>query len=132
MKLVNAEIKSKKELATRLMDGEVFYKGGYFKLAYEEDGTGSPFRAGSTHMNSVWDEFEFLQKEVIWYENIDKPVLCFVSDKKGCDNQNSGILVLIKSYTGAGTSNYPFDTDDNQWAYATPVSQEEASQWVVG
>ena len=30
MKLVNAEIKSKKELATRLMDGEVFLDSEWF------------------------------------------------------------------------------------------------------
>lgn len=133
MKLVNAEIKSKKELATRLMAGEVFWSNNEYKVYYEDvGGRSSPFRFGNSELSFCWADYATLQKEVIWYENIEKPVLCWCSDSEDYATQENGHLLLVKSYTRAGTSDYPFDTEEDQWKYATPVSQEEASQWVVG
>jgi len=136
MKLVNAEIKSKKELATRLMEGEVFWTQSGAKIYFLEENfqpyDAIPFRFDEIALDGSWEEYPDLQKEVIWYKNIEKPVLCWCNDAEGCDNQKSGALLLVKGYTLKVSSDYPFDTNDNHWKYATPVTQEEASQWVVG
>lgn len=131
MKLVNAGIKSKRELAERLMAGEEFFTLGGALISYEENASGSPFRFRvKDGLHDVWNSYESLQKEASWYENIEKPILCWASDYKGQNNKLQGKLYLISTYTGE--SSYPFSgTDETIWKYATPVTQEEVDQWDI-
>ena len=74
-----------------------------------------------------WGQYLTFQKEVIWYENIEKPVLCYVNDH---NPENRQLIAVIKQYNKDAPS--PFEClNSDYWEYATPVTQVEASQWVV-
>lgn len=124
MKLVNAGIKSKKELAERLINGEVFYHNGSlarteikFILDYA-----NPFRYGSDQLNLVWSEYESMLKEVAWYEDITEPVICWVWDSDEVDKTPR----VVESF--GDDPDYPFTTNNNKFMNARPVTPDELLQ----
>jgi hypothetical protein len=117
--LVNANIKSKKELAQRLIDGEVFYIDGNQILFCENTGT-DPFRFNNESLYSCWNAYERFQKEVNWWDNIpEEGVLCWVSDTNKNLKSNPSI-VKRKDFGG----NF-ITTNGTPWFYATPVQPED-------
>lgn len=79
-KYVNANIKSYKELLSRLIEGEEFYHG-LIKVYYDENERykGQPFRYDQFALMGCSDAYpEFcVKKEVEWYEDLpDHGVLC--------------------------------------------------------
>ena len=76
----NAGIKSKKEAAQRLMNGELFYHRDDC-IFFDED-CNSPFRYRSNGIEvPLTDHFEIInewQVEIDWRENIGKGVWCWV------------------------------------------------------
>ena len=78
----NAGIKSKKEAAQRLMNGELFYHRDDC-IFFDED-CNSPFRYRSNGIEvPLTDHFEIInewQVEIDWRENIGKGVWCWVWD----------------------------------------------------
>lgn len=63
MKLINAGIKSKKEAAQRLIDGEIFYSSDGSKIFFDKATDRSPFRFDVIGMSSFWDHFKQWQIE---------------------------------------------------------------------
>ena len=76
----NAGIKSKKEAAQRLIDGEVFYHNGH-SLKFDNQWV-NPFRTiyglNNTKIDDEWSYFDNWETEIDWRENIGKGVLCWV------------------------------------------------------
>jgi hypothetical protein len=121
--LVNANIKSKKELAQRLIDGEVFYTESGIKVFYDEIQDSTPFRLGIYNLvGDVWESYSSLFKEVNWWDNIpEEGVLCWVDD---CDREPKRVAALITSKECGGYRS----VGGSRWTYARPVKPEECLQ----
>ena len=86
-KLIPANIKSKKELAQRMLDGEVFVTSRGNKIYFNPETTCySPFtfynkgRDEEASIVGAWDSYKdlFIKEEVEWYEEIpEQGVLCW-------------------------------------------------------
>lgn len=123
-KYVNANIKSKKELAQRMIDGEEFYFENYkgekvkvmFMPHYE-----NPFRYGGERLKSVWNEYlKFLLiEEPKWYGDITKPVPCFVSNYK----EPTIIKLVTCKLNGVFET-----TDGNIYQEAVPLTVDDILQ----
>ncbi len=124
----NAKIQSKKELATRLMNGEVFWIDGK-KIFFDGGELDSPFRCGRMALDDYWDNFKDMEIENLWFNNIPKQgVICRVSDIQGGinDEQETGSIDTITSYTSGAS--LPFQSNWFKWRYAEPVKPEECYQ----
>ena len=127
MKLVNAGLKSKAEMAIALASGEVFYDAVGAKLWFdgETDHT-IPYRIshplqGDVPIMGTWIKYSSLRKEAPWEESLDgtreNAVLCWVSDHKSASKHRAALVI---SY-GQGR----YGTLVNFWRYATPVTPED-------
>lgn len=121
MKLVNAGIKSKKELAQRLIDGEVFFNSNGHKV-YFDCGENNPFRVNYSPMDSGWRHYEGFRVEPPWYENITEPAICWVWDS----DEGSKLLQLVVSF--GDDPDYPFTTKYNKFTNARPVTSDDLIQ----
>lgn len=124
MKTKNAEIKTKQEAIDRIIGGEEFlhkeclfhYNEDFIKLGQ------SPFRVCFEESNSeiqsdLWGEFEQWERELHWYEQLEKPRLCWVGDTT---------TVLIDSITRSPTNGDGFvDINGDFYAEARPVRPDE-------
>ena len=125
-KYVNAGIKSKEELAQRLMDGEVFYCGG-FKIYYDKDVAGSPFRFDDAFLKDGWDDYKALltKQEIPWYEDPDSfPCLCWVSDFDKSPDKKDYLKIISDFDDGFFVA-----CRGSSWNYATPLTDEELKQF---
>lgn len=111
MKLVNAEIKSKKELAQRLLDGEVLYTAGGKELSFDEE---SEYPWQVVH---DWEFFFKVMREPHWYENIAKPVPCRVWD----DSRPGELLRWVEAHHSGRFQ----DTDGDNYEHAEPLTAED-------
>ena len=127
MKYINAGIKSKKELAQRLIDGEAIYTP-YFKLiTFDEDKFEQPFTVGDNTLNATWRDFAECQLLAKWQDDIGDGVFCWVSDYD--ENEKSKVR-LILSYNPAATYAY-YAQSGAPYMYATPLTKEEALNYVA-
>lgn len=87
MNLINAEIKSKEELITRLMAGEVFYTKHGDKVYYDKDAKYNPFLikigADIQYLRDPFGDFAELRKEPDWWDIVEFPVVCKRSFTEG-------------------------------------------------
>lgn len=131
-KLVNAGIKSKAELAQRLMQGEKFLYGEEVSgclLFFDGGKRGTPFAVRSRYRGIIgpigpvlWDSYRELrvEKEVPWYENIPpEGVHCWVGVR-------APVVVLIKKHESCSTKGHKFtDASGVNWTMASPVKKED-------
>lgn len=128
MKLVPANIKSKKDFAQRMLDGEVFYNTFGDKMYYDENSRTTPFPflfkddGGEIQpLGAAWNSFDRVMVEIKWDENIpEEGVLCWVSDTSPNSRRYAEIIISKKEEEG-----YSYWTDECGWTYATPVTKEE-------
>lgn len=122
---VNAGIKSKQELAERLMAGEVFWSSDH-KIYYDEREV-NPFRVGTSALNGCWDDFKGFLIKKEWTETIpEEGVLCWVSDS--VDKAVAGRYAIARVVTGyIPTDKYSYrtETGDCEYRYATPVKPSD-------
>ena len=127
MNLVNAGIKSKKELAERMMNGEALFLRGV-PFAYNEEHV-NPFRVGSCPLNDSWALYRDVQKEAEWFHSIDKPVLCLVSDKN-VEDFYSTVTTYIASYDSDAIN--PFISAYGlSWRHARPVTVDDLIKDII-
>lgn len=120
----NANIKSKKEALTRLMNGEVFYYEGT-KICYNE-GRVQPFRSGAEPLHYNLDEYKNWQTKQNWDENIpEQGILCWVS---GTDKLEKDLATIVTYSDGKIYR----DSYACEWEYATPLTKEEALKYILG
>ena len=126
MKLINANIKSKKELAQRLIEGEVFYTHAGNKVFYD-GAMCNPFRWEGWVLNEIWEDFRPLQKKVSWQEEIpEQGVLCWVGDKGGVNMVVATIIITFSEL-----EEFSYKSIDDRWKYATPLTNEEVEKYVL-
>ena len=123
----NAGIKSKKEAAQRLMNGELFYHRDDC-IFFDED-CNSPFRYRSNGIEvPLTDHFEIInewQVEIDWRENIGKGVWCWVWDSDESDRS----AFIVKSYNMK--DKIPYITDLGRWINAEPMTEAEVMEYVL-
>ena len=116
-KYINANIKSKKELAQRLSNGEVFYTpGNKYKLYFKESSDGNPFALDCASMNGAWSLYKELLIKKEWYEDLTEPMLCYVSDV--IDGDFCEIKFISEFVDEKFIETHSF----NKWKYATPIA----------
>jgi hypothetical protein len=122
MKTVNAGIKTVEEAMIRMIGGEVFYdSSSHNKIYYDKSyvRSSSPFRLSLSTVKPyiLWDRVREWEVEVIWYENIEKPVLCWVSDIDPSLKENPDLIIVY--------NDNQYCTWSASWKYATPVTKED-------
>lgn len=118
MKLVNANLKSAKEFANRMMDGEVFYFNDWEYAYYpHEGGFYKHLPSHKMHVHVCLCLYEDIQIEAKWYEDIEKPVICWVSDNSR-EERDCVDLIIAKVKGG-------YYTGGTYWKYATPVTADD-------
>lgn len=118
----NAGIKSKKEAAQRLIDGEVFYCAGR-KIKFDPSCV-NPFRFETVNIY-VWDMYADWQIKPEWYENLGEGRLCWVWDADGAPGQRVAIVVKYEVGNKFGTASV-------WWRYAEPLTDEELAKYGGG
>lgn len=106
MKYINAGIKSRSELASRLIEGEVFYSQLESKLWFCE--RTKDFKFDDKKLDRCWSLFKTLNIKIDWKDSIskDKPVTCRM------ENVYTGLIQIVEvdCYSGgvflSGTKNY--------------------------
>ena len=141
MKLIPAGIKKIREAIERLMNGEVFYSpDGSIKLIYDDSnmscgpGTVSPFRVvesdgSSEPINALWEKVADWQIEYKWQDDIGDGVLCWVSDSNHTPDE-SDFLRIITAY--AKGQEYPYESEDDVYRFATALTLEEGKKHIKG
>jgi len=132
----NAGIKSKKEAAQRLIDGEVFYSPiSQSEIKFVPSRT-QPFRYVESRnvdncLDMAWDTFADWKVKVDWRENIGEGVLCWVWDD---DSEKRKRIAVVVAYHKYRAITERFVTDDNvgSWANAKPLTPEEAKKFIFG
>ena len=129
-KKVNAGLKSREELYTRLIEGEMFDSLAGILLCYRPSFIRrgeSPFRFGPQPMSYIAYHYKLFTTEVDveWYEEIVKPVLCWVSDTNADQKK---FLRLVTHYYKDSHNPFHFRAEACNWRYATPVTQEDLLQ----
>jgi len=132
----NAGIKSKKEAAQRLIDGEVFYSPiSQSEIKFVPSRT-QPFRYVESRnvdncLDMAWDTFADWKVKVDWRENIGEGVLCWVWDDDSEKRKRIAVVVAYHKYRAIPER---FVTDDNvgSWANAKPLTPEEAKKFIFG
>ena len=107
------------EIAKAMIDGEIFYnKDG--KRSYSWDGVRFVNHMRNT-IEIVGAFYRKVETEIQWYENITKPVPCWVSDT---DPNAKKIVFLVKERIA--DSDLPFTANTgSSWKYATPLTAED-------
>ena len=121
MKLVNAEIISKSQLAQRLIDGEVFH----FKedQIFFQPSHANPFRYGGGNMNLIWEDYRRFWMEEEWIPESSVPVICYVGDTEHALSLKSAVSLINDYCVGAL---FPFiDTKGTAFAFAKPVTADD-------
>lgn len=122
----NAGIKSMKEAAQRLINGEVFYIREC-KLYFDVSKI-PPFRVGSDSILNLWRDFEEWQIKSEWYEDLGEGVLCWAWDSGDEERSRTEIVVRYEAERV-----YKFGTERGCWfAYAEPITKEEAKKFIWG
>ena len=140
MKLKPAGIKTIREAIERLMNGEVFYSTEGWKIIYDdgnvECGTGrsSPFKFiydsdWSEPIDGLWEKVSNWQIEYKWENDIGDGVLCWVSDCNRIPCKHD-YLRLITAYDKS--RDYPYRVKEVGYRFATPLTLEEAKEYVKG
>ena len=117
MKLVDAKLSSAKEFANRMMDGEIFYREGWSYLYY----CGEFLREHPQEFDTCpinLEKYGEMQVKAKWDENIEKPILCWVSDISG--NEKDFAALIVEKCGG-----YYHIADGARWKYATPVTMSD-------
>ena len=121
MKIVNANLRSKAELVRQLVQGEVFYYQGE-KVLFNET-CDNPFRLGFTSLAGHWDKYKHFNVEACWYENIDKPIACFIGDVQEHVDRKLFIRMITEYRPDNG---YHFkDASDTGYRFATPLTADD-------
>ena len=122
----NAGIKSKKEAAQRLIDGEKFIWRST-ELFFDEKMQSYPFVAvckGSTeNIYIAFDHFAEWQTEIDWRENIGKGVLCWVWDE--IEHKTCGLVIDYKKHV-----DYPYRTGPCGWKHAEMLTDDEIKEFL--
>ena len=110
------------EIAKAMIDGEIFYnKDG--KRSYSWDGVRFVNHMRNT-IEIVGAFYRKVETEIQWYENITKPVPCWVSD---CGPHSKTRLKLVCKHIAH--DKHPFSTvERTSWKYATPLTPEDLLQ----
>jgi len=114
----NANIKSKRELAERLINGEVFYSKTGAKIYYDENKS-NPFRLDGSTLLAYWDRYDEFYVKGSWFEGIpEEGVLCEVEE----DNSPFIRFVLITEYKSRLPR--PFSTGTEWFSNVKPVLKD--------
>lgn len=120
MKLVDAKLKSAKEFATRMIDGEVFYFDGC-KYAYcisescfYRESLNDQLDAGYINLEA----YKEMQIEAKWYDDIKKPILCWISHHS--KNKKTEAQFIEEKVEGGYMT-----TSGIRYKYVTPVTAED-------
>jgi len=87
MRHVNAQIKTIQEARARLEAGETFWLNGSC-ISYDEEyiyNGLSPYRCKNSALKDYWYYYAEWKVKVEWYDNITKPVFCWVSNSSPSD-----------------------------------------------
>lgn len=121
----NAGIKSKKEAAQRLINGEVFIFNGC-KVLFDAS-CASPFRLAGGSLDMDWHSYPEWCTKTEWYENLGEGVLCWVWGNEG-ERIQTDIVVRYEAERV-----YKFGTERGCWfSYAEPITKEEAKKFIWG
>lgn len=109
----NAGIKSKREAAQRLLDGEVFYNRVGDKIYFNESKT-SPFLIGNTILGPSWGDYKSWQTKPDWRDEVseDNPVLCWVWNEK-----KYGVVAKVRNVR-----------QDSKYQYSTTTGEHSSTQ----
>lgn len=126
----NAGIKSKKEAAQRLIDGERF-KWKSTELFFDELMKRSPFVAlyknTKEDITTAFDCFDQWEVEIDWRENIGKGVLCWVWDR----NKEEKIIRVITGLIEKRGSQQYITINNIGFNYAEPMTEAEVMEYVL-
>lgn len=121
----NAGIKSKKEAAQRLIDGEMFWFDGW-KIHFD-DSEWVPFRIDDDELYATWSTFAEWETEIDWRENIGKGVLCWVWDR----NKEEKIIRVITGFIEKRGSQQYITRNNIGFNYAEPMTEAEVMEYVL-
>ena len=120
---------TKKELAQRLINGEVLYFSDT-EYVYFDPTEHPPFRfnagLGVSVPLDLWDVTEWRTKPK-WYEDLKEPVLCWLWDYGDNPKMNAG---LVYKYEEGST--WPYFYNSIGYRYATPICPDECYQGDLG
>lgn len=118
--MINANIKNKTELATRLIAGETFYHKGD-AIFYDETYC-IPFRIENATMVATWNKYSEFTIKSNWYQNIpEEGIICWVSDINPDEHDQ---VSIIREYRDKARE--PFVTyKDNTYQFTTSVAPED-------
>ena len=130
---INAGIKSKKEAAERLINGEVFFMKAELheildelhEIFFDAHQDPCPFRLDNSYLHSSWDNFDQWLIKQDWRDNIGDGVFCWVWDE--CQSLQS--LRLITEYVEG--DQYPYINNKCGWMNAKPASLEEIKKYIL-
>jgi len=140
MNLKPAGIKTVREAIERLMNGEVFYSLEGCKIIYDDVNTScgldrySPFKLISDivvcePVNYLWEQVSDWKIEYKWEDGIGDGVLCWVSDSDHIPDE-SNFLKIITAYREG--QEYPYESEDDAYRFATPLTLEEGKKYIKG
>ena len=140
MNLKPAGIKTIREAIERLMNGEVFYSPRGCKIIYDDVNTScgsdrySPFKLINDivvcePVNYLWEQVSDWQIEYKWENDIGDGVLCWASDFNRTPGKHD-YLRFITIYDK--NSDYPYRSREVGYRFATPLTLEEAKEYVKG
>ncbi len=126
----NAGIKSKKEAAARLLDGEKFYYKG-LEMSFDPAFT-HPFRAGEGGLTRSWrycTEWEEWNVKPEWYDDLGEGVLCWVWDGNEEPRRRLGVVVRYVPSEDI----FKFGLKNGVWyEHAEPMTAEEVKELLWG
>ena len=140
MNLKPAGLKTIREAIERLMNGEVFYSTEGCEIIYDDVNTScglrlySPFKIISgtdicEPVNYLWEQVADWQIKYEWENDIGDGVLCWVSDYDRIPDE-SNFLKIITAYRKG--QEYPYESEDDAYRFATPLTLEEAKEYIRG
>lgn len=131
----NAGLKSKEEMEQALRDGNVLFGKFGGKLYYDKkrifDGE-YPYilehsGGGIEGIDGLWKFYGEMEIEIPWEDELkNRNILCWVSDSSSEDRSR---IQLVKEFDGRIYKTlYVYGVE---WKFATPITQEEAKEFVL-
>ena len=118
----DANIKSKRELAQRLIDGEEFFTSAGWKISFVEEAT-NPFCHSTIAWN--WSNYKDLQIKVDWRTNTPHSgVLCWCGNASLSNNRVIDLIGMVFRENGE----YRYQSNTTIYKHVTRLKNKEIAE----